>query len=82
MLAYYKDTGIDGDAEKAAYAMQMRDWVSLDEAIDDVKSGLTNSTLTGAAEILVQGGARDSVPDFGPMQPLALDILMAAQAMR
>lgn len=82
VLAYYNDTGIEGDAEKAAYAMQMRDWVSLEEAIDDVKSGLTNETLTGAAEILVQGGARDSVPDFGPMQPLALDILMAAQAMR
>lgn len=82
VLAYYNDTGIEGDAEKAAYAMQMRDWVSLDEAIDDVKSGLTNTTLTGAAEILVQGGARDSVPDFGPMQPLALEILMAAQAMR
>ena len=82
VLAYYADTGIEGDAEKAAYAMQMRDWVSLDEAIDDVKSGLTNETLTGAAEILVSGGARDSVPDFGPMQPLALEILMAAQAMR
>ena len=82
VLAYYADTGIEGDAEKAAYAMQMRDWVSLDEAIEDVKSGLTNSTLTGAAEILVSGGARDSVPDFGPMQPLALDILMAAKAMR
>ena len=82
VLAYYADTGIEGDAEKAAYAMQMRDWVTLDEAIDDVKSGLTNETLTGAAKILVQGGARDSVPDFGPMQPLALDILMASQAMR
>ena len=82
VLAYYADTGIEGDAEKAAYAMEMRDWVTLDEAIKDVKSGLTNDTLTGAAEILVQGGARDSVPDFGPMQPLALEILMAAQAMR
>ncbi len=82
VLAYYSDTGIEGDAEKAAYAMEMRDWVTLDEAIDDVKSGLTNETLTGAAEILVQGGARDSVPDFGPMQPLALEILMAAKALR
>ena len=44
--------------------------------------GLTNDTLTGAAEILMQGGARDSVPDFGPMQPLELEILLAAQAMR
>ena len=82
VLAYYADTGIEGDAEKAAYAMQMRDWVSLDEAIEDTKTGLTNATLTGAAEILVAGGARDSVPDFGPMQPLALEILMAAKALR
>jgi len=82
VLAYYADTGIEGDAEKAAYAMGMRDWVTLEEAIEDVGSGLTNDTLTGAAEILVQGGARDSVPDFGSMQPLALEILMAAQAMR
>ncbi len=82
VLAYYADTGIEGDEEKAAYAMQMRDWVSLDEAIEDTKSGLTNATLTGAAEILVAGGARDSVPDFGPMQPLALEILMAAKALR
>ncbi len=82
VLEYYSETGIEGDAEKAAYAMRMRDWVSLEEAIEDVKSGLTNDTLTGAAEILVQGGARDTVPDFGPMQPLALEILLAAQAMR
>jgi taurine transport system substrate-binding protein len=82
VLEYYADTGIEGDAEKAAYAMRMRDWVSLEEAIADVESGLTNETLTGAAEVLVAGGARDSVPDFGPMQPLALEILLAAQAMR
>ena len=82
VLAYYKDTGIEGDADKAAYAMRMRDWVSLDEAIADTESGLTNRTLTGAAEVLVSGGARDSVPDFGPMQPLALEVLEAAKALR
>jgi hypothetical protein len=60
----------------------MRDWVTLDEAIEDVESGLTNETLTGAAEVLVAGGARDTVPDFGPMQPLALEILRAAKALR
>jgi len=82
VLAYYKDTGIDGDDVKAEYAMRMRDWVSLDEAIADVESGLTNDTLTGAAEILVQGGARDTVPDFAPMAPLALEVLKAAKALR
>ncbi|MEM9223024.1 MAG: ABC transporter substrate-binding protein [Pseudomonadota bacterium] len=82
VLEYYQDTGIEGDAAKAEYAMRMRDWVSLDEAIADVESGLTNETLTGAAEILVAGGARDDVPDFGPMQPLALQVLTAAKALR
>ena len=82
VLEYYSDTGIEGDDVKAEYAMRMRDWVSLDEAIADVESGLTNDTLTGAAEILVAGGARDDVPDFGPMQPLALEILQAAKALR
>jgi len=82
VLAYYKDTGIDGDDVKAEYAMRMRDWVSLDEAIADVESGLTNDTLTGAAEVLVAGGARDTVPDFGPMAPLALEVLKAAKALR
>jgi ABC-type nitrate/sulfonate/bicarbonate transport system substrate-binding protein len=82
VLEYYQDTGIEGDAVKAEYAMRMRDWVSLDEAIADVESGLTNQTLTEAAEILVSGGARDTVPDFGPMAPLALEVLKAAQALR
>jgi len=82
VLAYYKDTGIEGDDVKAEYAMRMRDWVSLDEAIADVESGLTNDTLTGAAEVLVSGGARDTVPDFGPMAPLALEVLKAAKALR
>jgi ABC-type nitrate/sulfonate/bicarbonate transport system substrate-binding protein len=82
VLAYYADTGIEGDDVKAEYAMRMRDWVTLDEAIADVDSGLTNETLTGAAEVLVAGGARDTVPDFGPMQPLALEILQAAKALR
>ncbi|MGH1464857.1 MAG: ABC transporter substrate-binding protein [Cognatishimia sp.] len=82
VLAYYNATGIEGDAVKAEYAMRMRDWVSLDEAIADTKSGYTTNVLTGAAEVLVSGGARDDVPDFAPMQPLALEILMAAQALR
>ncbi|MEM8950591.1 MAG: ABC transporter substrate-binding protein [Pseudomonadota bacterium] len=82
VLEYYADTGIEGDDVKAAYAMRMRDWVTLDEAIEDVSSGLTNETLTGAAEVLVAGGARDTVPDFGPMQPLALEVLEAAKALR
>ena len=82
VLQYYQETGIEGDAVKAEYAMRMRDWVSLDEAIADVESGLTNATLTGTAEVLVTGGARDTVPDFDPMQPMALEILLAAQALR
>lgn len=82
VLDYYNAIGVEGDAERAAYAMQMRDWVTLEEAIADTEAGTTNTILTGAAEVLVAGGARDTVPDFGPMQPLGLEVLQAAMALR
>lgn len=81
-LDYYKDTGIEGDETMAAYSFSLRDFQTLDEAIADMESGATIDTLIGTAEILVAAGAYDEVPDLKAMQPIALEILQAAKALR
>lgn len=82
VMEYYNDIGIDGTPEMVEYALDSRDFVSLDDAIADMESGATTEALTSAADVLVAGGARDDVPDFGPMQPIAVEILTAAKALR
>ncbi|MCJ7873218.1 ABC transporter substrate-binding protein [Phaeobacter sp. J2-8] len=81
-LQYYQDTGIEGTKETAAYAFSLRDFQTLDEAIADMKSGATIDTLIAGAEVLVAAGAYDEVPDLKSMQPVALEVLMAAKALR
>ncbi|TCS56151.1 ABC-type nitrate/sulfonate/bicarbonate transport system substrate-binding protein [Primorskyibacter sedentarius] len=81
-LQYYEDTGIEGDKETAAYAFSLRDFQTLDEAIADMESGATIDALIAGAEVLVAAGAYDEVPDLKSMQPVALDVLMAAKALR
>lgn len=81
-LNYYADTGIEGTKETAAYAFSLRDFQTLDEAIADMESGATINTLIAGAEVLVAAGAYDEVPDLMSMQPVALEVLMAAKALR
>ncbi len=81
-LQYYKDAGIEGDETMAAYSFSLRDFQTLDEAIADMKSGATIESLTNVAKLLVAAGAYDSVPDLSGMQPIALEVLQAAKAMR
>ncbi|AKO96469.1 ABC-type nitrate/sulfonate/bicarbonate transport system, periplasmic component [Marinovum algicola DG 898] len=81
-LQYYADTGIEGDKETAAYAFSLRDFQTLDEAIADMQSGATIDTLIAGAKVLVAAGAYDDVPDLESMQPVALEVLMAAKSLR
>ena len=81
-LDYYKDTGIEGNKETAAYAFSLRDFQTLDEALADMESGATIDTLIRGAEVLVAAGAYDKVPDLKAMQPVALEVLRAAKKFR
>ncbi|WP_372802623.1 ABC transporter substrate-binding protein [Paracoccus seriniphilus] len=81
-LEFFKDAGIEGTPETAAYAFGLRDFQTLDEAIADMESGATIDTLIASAEVLVAAGAYDEVPDLPAMQDSALPVLQAAKALR
>ena len=82
MLDYYKDVGIDGSEAKARYTLGQRDFLTLDQAIADMKSGATEKALRSTAEVFVAGGAYDKVPDLASAVKAGLPILEAAKKLR
>ena len=82
MLDYYKDVGIDGNEAKARYTLGQRDFLTLDQAIADMKSGATEKALRSTAEVFVAGGAYDKVPDLAGAIKAGLPILEAAKKLR
>ena len=47
-----------------------------------MQSGAPIDTLIAGAKVLVAAGAYDDVPDLESMQPVALEVLMAAKSLR
>jgi ABC-type taurine transport system substrate-binding protein len=82
LLEYYKDIGIEGSEAKARYTLGYRDFLTLDQALADMKSGATQKALTSTAEVFVAGGAYDKVPDLASAVKAGLPILEAAKALR
>jgi ABC-type nitrate/sulfonate/bicarbonate transport system substrate-binding protein len=79
LLEYYKDVGIDGSEAKARYTLGYRDYLTLDQALADMKSGATEKALRSTAEVFVAGGAYDKVPDLTSAVKAGLPILEAAK---
>ena len=79
LLEYYKDVGIDGSEAKARYTLGYRDYLTLDQALADMRSGATEKALRSTAEVFVAGGAYDKVPDLTSAVKAGLPILEAAK---
>jgi ABC-type nitrate/sulfonate/bicarbonate transport system substrate-binding protein len=82
LLEYYKEVGIDGSEAKARYTLGQRDFLTLDQAIADARSGATEKALTSTAQVFVAGGAYDKVPDLAGAVKAGLPILEAAKNLR
>ena len=82
LLEYYKDVGIDGSEAKARYTLDQRDFLTLDQAIADMKSGASEKALTSTAQVFVAGGAYDKVPDLASAVKAGLPIIEAAKKLR
>jgi len=82
LLEYYKDVGIDGSEAKARYTLGQRDFLTLDQAIADMKGGASEKALTSTAQVFVAGGAYDKVPDLASAVKAGLPILEAAKKLR
>lgn len=82
LLEYYKDVGIDGSEAKARYTLGYRDFLTLDQALADMRSGATEKALTQTAEVFVAGGAYDKVPDLKSATRAGLPIIEAARKLR
>jgi ABC-type nitrate/sulfonate/bicarbonate transport system substrate-binding protein len=82
LLEYYKDVGIEGSEAKARYTLGYRDFLTLDQALADMRSGATEKALTETAQVFVAGGAYDKVPDLKSAAKAGLPILEAARKLR
>lgn len=79
MVDYYKQYGITGSAEMADYEVSIRDWQSLEEAIEGVESGDTADALKASAEFFVNAGVYPSAPPVDELLVRGLELLKSAQ---
>lgn len=82
LLQYYKDIGIEGTETKARFTLSLRDFLTLDQALSDMRDGTTARTLHATAEVFVAGGSYQKVPDLEAAVKAGLPILEAAKALR
>lgn len=82
MLEYYADAGIDGSPEAAAFSMSFRNFLTLEEALEQMRDGTSEETLTATAEFFVAGGAYDEVPDLASNFATGLEVIEAAAELR
>lgn len=82
MLEYYEDAGIDGTRETAEFSMGFRDFLTLDEALEQMRDGTSEETLTATAQFFVDGGAYDEVPDLASNFETGLTVIEAAAELR
>lgn len=82
MLEYYKAVGIKGGEARAHYTLGLRDFLTLDQALSDMKDGSTTKALEGTAQVFVASGTYDKMPDLASDIKAGLPILEAAEALR
>lgn len=82
MLDYYQDAGIDGSREAAEFSMSFRDFPTLDEALEQMRTGEAEAALRATAEFFVAGGAYESVPDLAADFAAGLEVIEAAAKLR
>lgn len=78
LLQFYEEIGIEGGRDQAAYSLSVRDWGSLDDALEASRSGETESAMQGTSDFFVDQGVYLTSPDVGGMVSTGLEVLEAA----
>lgn len=79
LLEYYDENGISGGRDQAEYEINIRDWFSIDRAIEDIESGETGDALKASADFFVKSGVYDSAPPVDELLEEAKKLLEAAK---
>lgn len=82
MVEFDTEVGLDTSEERAAYTMDSRDWVTLDEAISDMSDGTTEDTLSSLADFFIEVGVYSEKPDVPALVEAGLAVLESAQEYR
>lgn len=82
LMAYLESVGADYPEEVAEYSLSVKKYLSLDEALEQMRSGAFADGLTDTAEFLVDAGVYDEMPDVDAMTEQGLEVLEAAAERR
>lgn len=82
LMDYFDSIGADFPEEVAEYSLSVRTYVTLDEALEEMRSGEFAEALRATAQFLVDAGVYDEMPDVDAMSAEGLEVLEAAAALR
>lgn len=82
MMDYLDSIGAEYPEEAAKYSMEARTYFSLDDALEEMRSGELAEGLEATAKFLVDAGVYDAIPDIEAMSDQGLEVLEAAASLR
>ncbi|WP_129711123.1 ABC transporter substrate-binding protein [Haloactinopolyspora alba] len=82
LLDFYEEVGVEGSREQAAYALSVREWLSLEEAVQAADNGATEDAMQGTADFFVDQGVYLTSPDVPGMVTQGREVLEAATEYR
>ncbi|WP_119696814.1 ABC transporter substrate-binding protein [Microbacterium halotolerans] len=78
LMDFLDSIGADFPEEVAEYSLSVKNYFTLDEALEQMRSGAFSDGLTDTAEFLVDAGVYDEMPDIEAMTAEGIDVLQAA----
>jgi ABC-type nitrate/sulfonate/bicarbonate transport system substrate-binding protein len=82
MMDLYKANGIAGDEAQAKYEIDIRKWLTYDEALTSMKNGKTAAALKASADFFVSVGVYPKAPPVDELLAKGLPILEAAGSVK
>lgn len=79
MEDYFLSIGVDAPREQADYETSVRQWLSLDEAIENIDSGETGDALKASAEFFVDAGVYPEAPPIDDLLAQGKELLEMAR---
>ncbi len=82
LLTFYDEVGIEGDRDQAAYAISVREWLTLDQALESAEDGTTEDAMQGTSDFFLDQGVYLTSPDVPGMVSRGHEVLQAAAEYR
>jgi len=79
MMDIYQENGLDGSEAMADYEINIRQWYSLDKALEGIKDGSTAAGLEASAQFFVDKGVYPQMPPIEELLKQGLTILEDAE---